>query len=517
MTEPPFDQRRSGILLHPTSLPGPHGSGDLGPAAHRFAEFLRRSGQGWWQMLPVGPTGGGNSPYDSPSSFAGNPMLVSLELLAEDGLLRPEELSAPRRLERAQACLFGASRRFRMARLRRAFERFSARPQTALRHELEAFRERSRFWLEDYSAYAALREARGDQLWTAWEPDLTSRRKDAVAEATGAIQQDVLFQEFVQFLFDRQWHRLRRHCNELGVLLLGDVPMFVAHDSADAWAKRQFFQLDARGHRLALAGVPPDYFSQDGQLWGNPLYDWEALRRDGYHWWIERLRMLLARFDGARIDHFIGLVRCWAVPPGAPNAREGQFQAVPGVELLERLRQALGGLPFIAEDLGLVTPEVHALRDRFELPGMRILQFAFDDNFRDYQPHRHPPGSVVYTGTHDNDTLVGWLTSHERATSEQDRSRCLRARTRALAYAGNDGSEPHWSMIRLAYSSPANTALFPIQDIFGLGTRARMNVPGTPVGNWTFRVQEQCLTTDIAERLWKLGESFERIPSTSTP
>lgn len=512
MNPSPFDERASGVLLHPSSLPGPHGAGDLGPMAHRFAEFLARSGQRWWQMLPVGPLGGGDSPYDSPSSFAGNPLLVSLELLARDGLLEHSEIGAPRRLIEVGRCHFPASRRFRTARLERAFERFIPRSRGDLARPLGEFRERTRHWLPGFTLFCALKGAHGGRPWTEWDPALSLREPNAIARATQDLAKQIGFEEFVQFAFHRQWEELHEHCRTLGVRLLGDVPMFVAHDGADVWEHREIFQLDERGQRRVVAGVPPDYFSAEGQRWGNPLYDWQALERRDFDWWIARLGTTLQRFDAVRLDHFIGFHRYWEVPAWAATAREGQFVSVPGRALFSKLGSALGGLPFIAEDLGLVTEEVHALCRDFHLPGMRVLEFAFGEGFRDYQPHRFPRNAVVYTGTHDNDTLVGWLSAHERATEPNERAQLLRERARALSYAGSDGHDAHWAFIRLAQASVANTAIFPLQDLLGQGSEARMNVPGTSSGNWSYRYRAEQLTPAIGERLLELTESYERIP-----
>ena len=508
-----FEERSSGILLHPTSLPGPYGSGDLGPVAHQFAEFLARSGQRWWQMLPVSPPGGGDSPYDTPSSLAGSPWLVSLELLARDGLLDRRELGVPHRMVGLERAHFSASRRFRWRRLRRAFEAFQQQHQAgSLRLELEAFRERSRHWLPGFALFSAIKATNAGRPFFQWDPGLALRRHDAIADARRALATEVEFYEFVQFSFDRQWNELREHCRALGVRLLGDVPMFVAHDSADIWEHREIFQLDERGERKAVAGVPPDYFSADGQLWGNPLYDWNALRDTGYAWWIQRLAGTLARFDAVRLDHFIGFHRYWEIPAWASTAREGRYVSVPGEEFFRTLSAALGGLPFIAEDLGLVTPEVQALRDQFELPGMRVLEFAFGGGPHDYQPHRFPRRTVVYTGTHDNDTIAGWLGSAERARDPDERAHLLEERRRALAYAGSDGREAHWDFIRMALASVANTAIFPLQDLLGLGSEARMNVPGTASGNWTYRCQAKDLSPEVSARLAALTGTYERTP-----
>lgn len=512
MNQSPFDERASGILLHPSSLPGPHGSGDLGPMAHRFAEFLAKAGQRWWQMLPISPLGGGDSPYDSPSSFAGNPLLVSLEELARDGLLEAHELGAPYRLREAPRCLFGASRRFRGRRLRLAFQRFKTERGQHLSPEHQAFKERSRDWLPGYALFCALKRAHAGRPWLEWPPELALCKPEALNAARATLADDVAFEEFVQFAFDRQWRALRARCRELGVRLLGDVPMFVAHDGADVWAHREIFQLDERGQRRVVAGVPPDYFSAEGQLWGNPLYDWTALEARNYDWWIARLGTTLSRFDAVRLDHFIAFHRYWEVQGGATTAREGRFVPGPGAPFFRKLRDALGGLPFIAEDLGLVTPEVHALRKEFDLPGMHVLEFAFSGSFREYQPHRFPRGTVVYTGTHDNDTVVGWLSAHERATDPREREALLGERRRALAYAGSDGSDAHFAFIRLALASVANTAIFPLQDALGQDSSARMNVPGTPSGNWSYRCRADDFSSSLAERLAGLAESYERIP-----
>jgi 4-alpha-glucanotransferase len=464
-------------------------------------------------MLPVGPLGGGESPYDSPSTFAGNPLLVSLELLARDGLLDPRDLVAHPRLAQSSRCSWPAARRFRGVRLRRAFERFAPRSRSDLAHEFEGFRHHARGWLRGYALFRALKRAYDERPWTQWDRSVALREPQAIERAERDLAEEVAFQEFVQFAFHRQWEELRARCRDLGIKLLGDVPMFVAHDGADVWQHREIFQLDEHGERRVVAGVPPDYFSTEGQRWGNPIYDWPTLQQRDYDWWIARMRTTLSRFDALRLDHFIAFHRYWEIPSWASTAREGRFVSVPGADFFQRLEGVIGGLPFIAEDLGLVTPEVHALRERFNLPGMRVLEFGFSGDFRDYQPHRYPKNTVVYTGTHDNDTLVGWLTAHTRTNDPKERERLLADRERALRYAGSEGEEEHWRFIRLALSSVANTALFPLQDVLGLGSEARMNVPGTASGNWAYRFRAEQLTGEIAERLHSLSDSYERIPS----
>jgi 4-alpha-glucanotransferase len=506
----PFDERSSGVLLHLTSLPGPYGGGDLGPSAFSLAEFLARAGQRYWQMLPVVPPGGGNSPYDSPSAFAGSPWLVSLEWLARDGLLEPADLVAPARLRQAPATLYTATRRFRERRLRKACAAFLARE--GARRELAAALEQNRDWLPDYALFRALKRAHREQPWVEWQPELAQRNPAALERARVSLASEIDFEVFVQREFLRQWSALRGRCRELGVRLLGDVPMFVAHDAADVWANQTLFQLHPDGKKRVVAGVPPDYFSADGQLWGNPIYDWQRLRETGYAWWIGRLRSTLERFDAVRLDHFIGFHRYWEVPAGATSARDGHFVEAPGHELFERLRAVLGGLPFVAEDLGVLTDGVVRLRDDFGLPGMRVLAFAFGGDWREYQPHRYPKNVVAYTGTHDNDTLRGWLSSHEREKDPHRAAELLAERRRALDYAASDGREPHWDMVRTLVASVANTAIFPIQDLLGLGNEARMNVPGVASGNWSYRVRADELTPALADRLAHVCDVYERIP-----
>jgi 4-alpha-glucanotransferase len=511
----PFSERCSGILLHPTSLPGPHGVGDLGREAHRFVDFLARAGQRYWQMLPVGPLGGGASPYDSPSAFAGSPLLISLEALVDRGLLEPADVVDPGRFASGRRANYAAAMRYRERRLRRAFARFEARNADGERAEVSQFVEQQREWLPDYALFRALKSVHGGASWTTWSAELKRRDTPTLERARRDLDAEVRYQEFLQFEFGRQWSALRQHANSRGVKLLGDVPMFVAHDGSDVWAHQAIFQLDGEGRQRVVAGVPPDYFSADGQRWGNPLYDWNVLRDTGYGWWLSRFKSTLERFDALRLDHFIGFNRYWEIPADSPSAREGRFVSVPGEDFFQKVESTLGHCPFIAEDLGLITPEVAALRDRFAMPGMRVLEFAFGDpNSRDYQPHRFPKQTVVYTGTHDNDTVVGWLSGHQRARAEHDQRALREERERALAYAGSDGREVHWDMIRLALTSVANTAIFPLQDLLGLGTEARMNVPGTASGNWEYRALSQELDLAIADRLGSLCETYERIPST---
>jgi 4-alpha-glucanotransferase len=512
MSGNPLSERASGLLLHPTSLPGPFGIGDLGPEAHHFIDFLADAGQRWWQMLPITPPGGGDSPYDSPSTFAASPLLVSLEHLQRDGLLQGSDLQVSPRLARASRALYPSARRLRERCLRKAYAAFRSQGASAERAEHDAFAAEHRDWVEDYALFCALKGQKRDRLWTSFEPALVRREKAALDKARRANAAEIGFHRFVQHRFARDWRELREHAHRRGVRFLGDLPMFVAHDGADVWSHQSLFQLHEGGARRVVAGVPPDYFSAEGQLWGNPLYDWEAARADGFAWWIRRLKQMLERFDAVRLDHFIGFYRYWEVQAGAQTARDGRFVLVPGAEFFEQARKELGSLPFIAEDLGLVTPEVTALRERFDMPGMRVLMFAFSGDWREYQPHRFERRCVAYTGTHDNDTVAGWLSAHERTTDPGAAHHLRMERERALRYAASDGKEPHWDMIRTAMASVANIALFPLQDVLGLGNESRMNVPGTPAGNWTWRFQKGQLTPAVGERLRQLADTYERIP-----
>ena len=478
-----LSERASGVLLHPTSLPGPHGSGDLGLEARAFARWLRGAGQRWWQMLPVGPLGHGNSPYSAHSAFAGNPLLVSLGRLVEDGLLRPRDLAdAPGfpegRVDHA------AVRAFRGRYLWKAFAAFGNRARDG--GGFDAFCASNSAWLDDFALYMAIKRSSGGKAWTEWEPGLRLRDSAALDRARQALRAEVEEQRFEQFLFDVEWRSLKEECRELGIGLIGDLPIFIAHDSADVWAHRELFHLDPQGNPTVVAGVPPDFFSKTGQRWGNPLYDWEAAERTGFAWWLQRFSQTFARFDAVRLDHFIGFTRYWEVPAGEPTAENGRWRPAPGAKLFE----ALGPARLIAEDLGEVTPEVTALRDRFGLPGMKVLQFAFgaDPQAATFLPYNYERNSVAYTGTHDNDTTAAWF--HECGSPQRSPEQCEKERQNALAYLGveDGGAEIHWHVIRAVWSSVANLAIAPVQDLLGLGSEARMNLPGTVEGNWEWRL-----------------------------
>ncbi len=475
---PSLGRRAAGVLLHPTSLPGPRGSGDLGPAARRFAEFLASAGAAWWQMLPIGPAGPGHSPYSSPSSFAGNPLLISGESLVRRGLLAAAEIipGADRdRLLRRAAGRFGVGRR---PAEREAFERFCARHAE---------------WLEDYASFRALKKANSNRAWLDWPEGLRRREPEALRRAVKDSAGEIGFQRFLQFEFDRQWRALRRKCRDLGVGLIGDVPIYATLDSADVWAHQDLFFLDGSGRPTVVGGVPPDVFSTTGQLWGNPLYRWDRMRRDRYAWWMSRLRANLERFDAVRLDHFIGFTRYWEIAAGEKTAVGGRWVAGPGRDFFAAARDALGRAPFIAEDLGALTPEVTAVRAEFELPGMAVLQFAFGgDDIHQHRPENLSPRTVIYTGTHDNDTTAGWFSTLSREE-----------KAAVLAKVKTDGREIHWDLIRLAMESRADLAVAPMQDLLGLGAEARMNLPGTAAGNWGWRLSA-IPDADVAARFREL-------------
>ncbi len=503
-------ERRSGLLLHPTSLPGPFGIGDLGPRAHAFADFLGEAGQRVWQVLPLGPTGYGDSPYQSLGAWAGNPLLISPELLAEDGLLTAVELVEARTGGDGPVD-FGAVIPRREALLRHVAERFTGRAGPGLRRDLEAFRQERAGWLPDLALFLALKTAHQGAPWTAWEPELAGRGVKALARAARRLGAEVEAHVVAQFLFDRQWRALRAHGQARGVQFMGDLPIYVAHDSAEVWARRDLFQLDRHGAPTAVAGVPPDYFSATGQRWGNPLYRWEA-RFDGCAgFFAERARAALAWVDQVRLDHFRGFEAYWAVPAGAPTAEGGAWRPGPGPPIFDRLRLELGHLPFVAENLGVITPAVEALRRAFGLPGMAILQFAFgtDPQAPGFRPHRYQRDLVAYTGTHDNDTVAGWWASGG-GDSTRTPADVAEEKALALRYLDTDGRDMPWAMLRALQASVADTAIAPVQDLLGLGSEARMNRPGTAAGNWRWRLREGQLTAALAARLGGLSGLFDR-------
>ena len=499
-----LDFRASGVLLHPTSLPSRFGIGDLGENAYRFVDFLANSDQQIWQILPIGPTGYGNSPYLSYSALAGNPLLISPAILQQQDLLTWEDLQnlPDFPLDRVD---FEGVIEMKMPLLRKASDRFKAIASDEDKEEFQRFCNRQNDWLSDYALFMSLKNAHHGSGWNHWSADISARQPQAMAEWTAKLADDIFFHKFVQYQFFAQWQNLKQYANEQGIKLLGDIPIYVAHDSVDVWAQRQIFQLDPEtGEAALMAGVPPDYFSETGQLWGNPVYNWQELERTDFKWWIRRVEAILEYVDIVRIDHFRGLQAYWAVPHGETTAIKGTWLDAPGDEFFQRLEQQLGKLPIVAEDLGVITPEVEALRDKFNFPGMKILQFAFDsDRANSFLPYNYTDRNcIVYTGTHDNDTTVGWF--NERSPEDQARV------SDYLGCVGNDGI--HWAMIRLALSSVGNTAVLPFQDILGLGTDAKMNTPSQATGNWSWRCRAEAFNDELSGRLKYLTHLYGRSP-----
>jgi 4-alpha-glucanotransferase len=505
------DARTSGILLHPTSLPGRWGIGDLGATAYTFVDFLHAAGQRLWQVMPLGPTGYGDSPYQGFSAFAGNPLLLSLDLLLQEGALAPEDLTNAPAFPHDRVD-YGAVIPWKLDVLRRSFGRFKREAAPERRQEFAAFRAEQRAWLADYALFAALKAAHGGANWNAWPEPIARREPSAVGEWSSRLSGDpseTEFYAYMQWQFFRQWRALKDYANERDIQIIGDIPIFVAYDSADVWANREIFELDQHGSPTVVAGVPPDYFSATGQLWGNPLYRWEVLKGRGYDWWIERFRTTLTLVDIARIDHFRGFAAYWAVPAGEETAVNGRWVPAPGRELFVAVRQALGGLPIIAEDLGVITPDVEELRDELGFPGMKVLQFAFGGDPDDpYLPHNYRRRCVVYTGTHDNDTTRGWW----RALPANDQHN-------ARVYTARDVTEQtvSWDFIRLALASVAEIAIVPMQDVLALGNEGRMNTPGQPGGNRTWRYTPEMLTVDLAERLRDISRIYGRVKKAPEP
>jgi 4-alpha-glucanotransferase len=504
--------RSSGVLLHPTSLPGRFGIGDLGREAYQFIDFLAASHQTLWQVLPLGPTGYGDSPYQCFSAFAGNPLLVSLDALVEDGLLEKSDLDGAPDFPRDRVD-YGAVIEFKNALLKKAYDNFKADAAHKLRGEFERFSHQAHEWLHDYAVYRALKDAHGGQEWTKWEANLRDRESDAIYFFNENHRAEVEAHKFYQYLFFKQWLKLAHYANERDIRIIGDIPIFVSHDSSDVWAHRELFDLNDEGTPRVVAGVPPDYFSETGQLWGNPLYRWDVLEASGYRWWIDRVRATLAQVDILRLDHFRGFEKYWEVPGGETTAVNGHWVEGPGAKLFAALQKALGeDLPIIAEDLGHITPEVHALRDQFNLPGMRVLQFAFgtDPQADEFKPFNFPQNCVVYTGTHDNDTTVGWFTSEGAGDSTRSEEEVRAEREFILKYLGTDGREINWDLIRCALSSVARIAVVPLQDLLGKGSEARMNVPGREGGNWAWRYREEELTEAVGRRLAEMTQVYGR-------
>ena len=491
--------RAAGILLHPTSLPSRGGVGDFGPTANQFVDFLASARQGLWQVLPLGPLGYGNSPYSSTSAFAGNPLLISLERLAEHGWISPDALSGltpasgpveyDQVFRQKMPLLFEAARNFL-----RSASVDSLRP-------FEKFCTENAWWLDDFVLFDAVRARQKLESWNRWPRDLAQREPAALEKARQELADDIQIRSALQFAFYEQWRALRQYCSERAIRVVGDVAIFMNYDSADVWTHRELFRLDKNLEPEVVAGVPPDFFSKTGQRWGNPLYRWDVMKERGYEWWIERMRWATQHCDYIRLDHFRGFDQFWEIPAADDTAVNGRWVDGPRDDLFLKLREALGGLPFFAEDLGYITPEVYALRDRLQIPGMSVLQFGFgDEGAHIYLPHR-AAGKVIYTGTHDNDTVAGWWRSgaaeHERRNAEAYMGRC------------EDGI--HWAFIRAAQTSPASLSIIPLQDVLGLGSEARMNTPSLHGGNWRWRLEQSRLTGELAGKLAQLAEVTDRL------
>lgn len=506
--KPTLSRRAAGILLHPTSLPGPHGCGDLGDEAYRFAEFLRAAGLHWWQMLPTTPIGPANSPYSSCSAFAGEPLLINLEYLADEELLDDADLKPPRGIDRDRV-KYGDTMAFRHSRLRKAYERFAKLGDGEMREDFERFCADEAGWLDNFALFFAIKQMHRGKPWTEWEPALRDCKPNAIRAERDKLRSLIEYEKFVQFLYDRQWNALRHYCGICNVGIIGDLPIFVTHDSADVWAHRELFLLGRDGRPKLISGCPPDAMFTSGQRWGHPHYAWPAHARDDYAWWVRRFAETFKRFDAVRIDHFLGFFQTFQIPATAKFTEGGRYVPTPGDELLTAVRRALGTLEIVAEDLGNVTEGAIRLRDKHKLPGMRVLQNAFWDGARFDQPHNFPFRSVAYTGTHDTDTLLGWFKGF---ASKRDKGRDgLTNAERISRYLGRPISKSvHWDIIRLVLASPASTAMMQMQDVLGLGSDARMNIPATVKKNWEWRMRSGAATDKIAGRLRELCEAYER-------
>jgi 4-alpha-glucanotransferase len=495
--------RSAGILLHPTSLPSRGGIGDLGPEAYAFADFLHRSRLGLWQVLPLSPPGLGNSPYSAISAFAANPLLISLERLAERGWIGKDSL---RKLPRASARIdFDEVKSVKMPLLQRAAQNFLERANGD-RVRFEAFKREHAGWLEDFVLFDVMRQVHAGATWSSWPRELARREPQGLHKFGIEYQRELEAERAIQFAFWEQWRALRSYCAQRGIRIVGDVAIFVNYDSADVWRNPELFYLDGDLQPAVVAGVPPDAFSETGQRWGNPLYRWDALKASGYEWWVRRMSSALESCDIVRLDHFRGFESYWEIPAAEPTAVNGRWIKGPADDLFQVLRARLGDLPFIAEDLGLITAEVHALRERLGIPGMKVLQFGFGDpGARIYLPQNFVPNCVVYTGTHDNDTTAGWW---QNSASDDERRN-------AVDYLGEPEDGMHWAFIRAAFASVAQLAIVPLQDALGLGSEARMNTPSRSDGNWGWRFSDGALTERLERKLASLSELCDRAPQTS--
>ena len=498
--------RATGILLHPTSLPARGGIGDFGATAYAFADFLYAAKQGLWQVLPLGPLGYGNSPYSSTSAFAGNPLLISLDRLADRGWIDRQRLSdLP---DRPGSVEYEAIFLRKMPLLAEAARNFTKTATGSARARFDSFCQQNAWWLDDFVLFDELRSRQKLSPWNEWSHDLAHRDPEALKKAREEYAPELAMRAAMQFAFWEQWHALRQYCSERSIRVIGDIAIFVNYDSADVWTHPELFHLDAERNPEVVSGVPPDFFSQTGQRWGNPLYRWDVMKQTGYKWWIDRLRWVTQTCDYIRLDHFRGFEQFWEIPAAEPTAINGKWVDGPKDDLFAAVRKALGGLPFFAEDLGYITPEVEALRARLDIPGMAVLQFGFGDKGSHiYLPQRFTPDKVVYTGTHDNDTLNGWWTS---GASEEERRH-------AESYLGRPADGMHWAFIRAAQTSVASLSVVPLQDVLGLGSEGRMNTPSLYGGNWKWRFDASVLTPALAEKLAALAEISDRLPHPPDP
>lgn len=493
--------RSCGTLVHPTSFPSNYGMGDLGHEAYEFINFLEETGQTIWQVLPLSPTGYGNSPYASYSAFAGNPYLISPDKLEEKGYISTEDLSKARLPITVEAD-YETSYQKKDELYKKAFEKFRSSNSKENQKRLKAFKERNSYWLADYTLFMACSISNNQMPWNKWDKDLAQRKPSALKKAKKTFAEDIEYETWLQFEFFEQWNDLKDYANSKNIRVTGDIPIFVDHNSADVWSHSEYFAVDKQGNRELVAGVPPDYFSDTGQLWGNPLYKWNALQKDGFSWWIERFKQMFDLFDAIRVDHFRGFDEYWEVKASEENAINGQWVKAPGVELFTTIKEKLGSLPIIAEDLGVMTHGVEDLRDRFNFPGMKILQFAFDsDSTNGFLPHNYSQNCVTYTGTHDNDTTIGWYKSAPEV--EQHRAR---------EYTRSDGQNMHWELIRLGMFSVADQAIFPLQDFMNLDSSHRMNTPGTVGDNWNWRYTPDMLEKVDKQHIKKMAEMTNRLP-----
>ncbi len=495
-----MSERYSGILLHPTSLPSPYGIGDLGKGAYEFVDYLVEAGQTLWQTLPLGPTGFGDSPYQSFSAFAGQRLLISPQLLVQDGLLWVEDVSEIPNFPARQVD-YGWVLDYKNKLFAKAFARFRAGASPEFMDQYEAFCKENEEWLPDYAFFMACKDLHQGRNWLEWERELVNPTEQVRAQYEKQLSEEILYYCFLQFIFFKQWKAVKAYANEKGIRIIGDIPIFVSLDSADVWANKSMFQLDSNGYPLAVAGVPPDYFSETGQLWGNPLYDWKQHEKDGFSWWIARIKQQLKLFDILRIDHFRGFEAYWAVPYGEATAINGEWCKAPGKKLFTAIEKAFGQkISIWAEDLGVITPEVEELRDAFDFPGMKVLQFAFEDlEDNEMMPEHHPENAICYPGTHDNNTAIGWYQNIS-----------IESREKVCEYTHAGGATIHWDLIRIALESKAKYTVIPMQDVLGLDSSARMNIPGVVARNWAWRFETSQIDDFWTKYLYKLTKENGR-------